>query len=171
MRLKIADLRNEREWRAMIGLDRKRFEQLLFHFKEVYREINHCSLEEKLPEETYHRYCIKNEEDLLFFTLASIKCGNTYDQIGIFFGMDGSNAKRNQEKGLELLEKTLEKLGCLPKHNIMNKKEFSDIFARMDTLIIDVTEQRITRPSNEEVQPDYYSGKKSPHGKDIANNR
>ncbi len=74
--------------------------------------------------------------------------------------MDGSNAKRNQEKGLELLEKTLEKLGCLPKHNIMNKKEFSDIFARMDTLIIDVTEQRITRPSNEEVQPDYYSGKK-----------
>ena len=68
MRLKIADLRNEREWRAMIGLDRKRFEQLLFHFKEVYHEINHCRLEEKLPEETYHRYCIKNEKDLLFFT-------------------------------------------------------------------------------------------------------
>jgi len=98
MRLKIADLRNEREWRAMIGLDRKRFEQLLLRFKEVYREINHCRLEEKLPEETYHRYCIKNEEDLLFFTwgvappLASVKCGNTYDQIGIFFGMDASNA-------------------------------------------------------------------------------
>ncbi len=30
----------------------------------------------------------------------------------------------------------------------------------MDTLIIDVTEQRITRPSNEEIQPDYYSGKR-----------
>ena len=43
----------------MVGLDRKRFEQLLFHFKEVYREINHCCLQEKLPEETYHRYCIK----------------------------------------------------------------------------------------------------------------
>jgi len=62
MRPKIADLRNEREWRAMIGLDRKKFEQLLFHFKEVYREINHCRLEEKLPEETYHRYCIKGVE-------------------------------------------------------------------------------------------------------------
>jgi len=36
MRLKIADLRNERAWRAMIGLDRKRFEQLLLRFKEVY---------------------------------------------------------------------------------------------------------------------------------------
>jgi hypothetical protein len=54
----------------------------------------------------------------------------------------------------------LEKLGCLPVRNIMNNKEFSEIFARMDTLIIDVTEQRITRPSNEEIQSDYYSGKK-----------
>ncbi len=55
MRLKIADLRSERKWRAMIGLGCKRFEQLLLHFKEVYREINHCSLEEKLPEKNYHR--------------------------------------------------------------------------------------------------------------------
>jgi hypothetical protein len=53
----------------------------------------------------------------------------------------------------------------------MNNKEFSEIFARMDTLIIDVTEQRITRPSNEEIQSDYYSGKKSPYGKDVVNNR
>jgi len=60
-----------------------------------------------------------------------------------------STPKRNQEKGLE-------KLGCLPVHNIMNNKEFSEIFAHMDTLIIDVTEQRITRPSNEEIQSDYW---------------
>ena len=30
----------------------------------------------------------------------------------------------------------------------------------IDTLIIDVTEQRITRPSNKDIQADYYSGKK-----------
>jgi len=42
----------------------------------------------------------------------------------------------------------------------MNKKEFSEIFARIDTLIIDVTEQRITHPSNEDIQADYCSGKK-----------
>lgn len=62
MRLKVTDLRNEREWRTMLGLDRKRFEELLIHFKEVYYEINHYNLEEKLPEETYHRYCIKGVE-------------------------------------------------------------------------------------------------------------
>ena len=162
MRLKLSDLRNEREWRAMVGLDRKRFEQLLKYFKDIYLEINHCSLEEKLPKETLHRYCIKNEEDLLFFTLASAKCGNTYDQIGIFFGMDASNAKRNQEKGLTLLEKILEKFGYLPKRNTMNKEEFIQLFSTLESLIIDVTEQRITRPSDGEIQRDYYSGKKKP---------
>ncbi len=62
MRLKIEDLRNEREWRAMLRLDRRRFERLLVHFKEIYYELNHCHLEEKLLEETYHRYCIKGVE-------------------------------------------------------------------------------------------------------------
>jgi hypothetical protein len=80
----------------MVGLDRKRFEELLVHFKEVYREINHCSLEERLPRKFIIVIVLKgwsntpHEEDLLFFTLVSIKCGNTHDQIGIFFGMDGS---------------------------------------------------------------------------------
>ena len=40
------------------------------------------------------------------------------------------------------------------------KKEFTEMFAHIDTLIIDVTEQRITHPSNEDIQADYYSGKK-----------
>ena len=62
----------------------------------------------------------------------------------------------------------MEKLGCLPVRNIMNNKEFSEIFARMDTLIIDVTEQRITRPSNEDIQADYYSGKKGVEQHPIA---
>jgi len=75
MRLGIADLRNEREWRSMLGLDRRKFEQLLIYFKEVFYEINHCRLK-KLPKEIYHRYCIKTEKDLLFFTLASVKYEN-----------------------------------------------------------------------------------------------
>ncbi len=68
--------------------------------------------------------------------------------------------QKKPRKRFIFLEKVLEKLGCLPVRNIMNNKEFSEIFARMDTLIIDVTEQRITRPSNEDIQADYYSGKK-----------
>ena len=50
----------------------------------------------------------------------------------------------------------MEKLGCLPVRNIMNNKEFFEIFAHIDTLIVDITEQRITRPSNEEIQSDYW---------------
>ncbi len=66
MRLGIGDLRNEREWRLMVELDRRRFEQLLVYFKEIFYEINHCRLEEKFPKETYHRYRIKTEEVCYF---------------------------------------------------------------------------------------------------------
>jgi len=43
-------------------------------------------------------YCIANEEELLLFTLFSLKSGLTYDVLGIVCGMNGSNAKRNQNK-------------------------------------------------------------------------
>jgi len=56
---------------------------------------------------------------------------------------------KKPRKRFIFLEKVVEKLGCLPVRNIMNNKEFFEMFAHIDTLIIDVTEQRITRPSNE----------------------
>lgn len=46
----------------MIGLDCKIFEQLLFHFKEVYREINPCSLEEKLTVQAPESFQICNKQ-------------------------------------------------------------------------------------------------------------
>ena len=76
--------------------------------------------------------------------------------------------KKKSRKRFIFLEKVLEKLGCLPKRNIMNKKEFTEMFAHIDTLIIDVTEQRITHPSNEDIQADYYSGKKGVEQHPIA---
>jgi len=54
---------------------------------------------------------------------------------------------------LFLLEKIFERLGYLPKRNIMNKQELLEFFANTDILIIDVTEQRITRPSGVEQHP------------------
>ena len=52
----------------MLGLSRQVVEQLLIHFKETYIEEYKLNLEKKLPKEIYHRFCIKNKEDLLFFT-------------------------------------------------------------------------------------------------------
>jgi hypothetical protein len=65
--------------------------------------------------------------------------------------VNASNAKRNQGIGLDRLRKTL--------------KQFNKHFSDEKALLIDVTEQIIQRPPNNEKQKRYYSGKKSAHPK------
>jgi hypothetical protein len=96
----------------------------------------------------------------LLYTLFSLKSGLTYDVLGLVSGMDGSNAKRNQTIGLEILGKTLTATNCMPRRNFANIKDFEDFFAGEEQLIIDATEQAIQRPSDEEQQKKCYSGKK-----------
>ena len=69
-------------------------------------------------------YCINNEEELLLYTLFSLKSGLTYDLLGFVTGIDASNAQRNQKTGVEILKKTLASKGKLPKRNFVNVKDF-----------------------------------------------
>jgi hypothetical protein len=50
---------------------------------------------------------LSSEEELLFFTLFSLKAGLTYDLLGFVSGRDASNAKRNQQFGLAVNETTV----------------------------------------------------------------
>jgi hypothetical protein len=104
---------------------------------------------------------LPSEEELLLFTLFSLKSGLTYDVLGLVCGMDAANAKRNQELGLRVLEQALREAGCLPKRAFKDATEFAAYLEAEDTLIFDGTEQRMQRPSDQEAQKDHYSGKKS----------
>ena len=107
-------------------------------------------------------YCMANEEGLLPFTLFSFKSGLTYDVLGIVCGMNGSNAKRNQNIGLEILKETIGQLGYMPKRKLLTVNDFEDLFKNETDLIIDATELRIQRPGNNEGQKETCSGKKKP---------
>ena len=159
MKLNVSDLTTERQWRAAVGLDKARFEKLLEGFKKSYKEQYLETLSERLVENGVG-YCINNEEELLLYTLFSLKSGLTYDLLGFVTGMDASNAQRNQKTGVEILKKTLVSKGDMPKRNFMNIKDFEDYFSESYELIIDATEQVIQRPFDKEEQKKYYSGKK-----------
>lgn len=159
MKFSVLDLRNERQWRSAIGMNKERFNKLLEPFKNNYRAQYGMSLKERQIESSID-YCINSEEELLLYTLFSLKSGLTYDLLGLVSGMDGSNAKRNQNLGLELLGKTLSELACMPKRNFMNVKEFEEHFANIEQLIMDASEQPIQRSSEQETQKKHYSGKK-----------
>jgi hypothetical protein len=68
---------------------------------------------------------LPTEEDLLFFTLFSLKTGLTYDALGFVSGMDRANAKRNQTLGLQVLQHALQQAGCLPERTFADAAAFT----------------------------------------------
>lgn len=160
MKLKISDLKTERQWRAATGFDQTRFEKLLGLFSASYLGLYGQAVADRQAEIEVTP-SLTSEEELLFFTLFSLKAGLTYDLLGLVCGMDAANAKRNQQLGLRVLEQALATAGCLPKREFKDAAEFTEHLKNEATLIFDGTEQRTQRPNDDGVQKENYSGKKS----------
>jgi hypothetical protein len=160
MKLQISDLTTERQWRAAIGADHARFVKLLALFTASYEDLfGHSVAQRQAALDVTPS--LQSEQELLFFTLFSLKAGLTYDVLGFVSGMDAANAKRNQTLGLQVLEACLRTVDCLPQRRFANAAEFAQYFQHEETLIFDGVEQRIQRPSETEAQKAHYSGKKS----------
>lgn len=71
-------------------------------------------------------------------------------------GRDAANAKRNQTRGLQVLEQSLRTAHCLPKRTFANAADFAEYFQHEETWIFDGVEQRIQRPSENEAQKAHY---------------
>lgn len=99
-------------------------------------------------------------EELLLFTLLSLKAGLTYDLLGLMTGMDGSNAKRNQALGVNLLKSALKSARFAPQREFESVEAFQTYFSELEGLILDGTEQAVERPQNPALQKANYSGKK-----------
>ena len=162
MKLQISDLKTDRQWGAATGCTKAQFEKLLVLFTASYFKLHGKSVAERQAEIEVTP-SLSSEEDLLFFTLFSLKAGLTYDVLGFVSGMDGSNAKRNQTLGLKVLEQALESVQCLPRRKFKDAAEFAEYLEQEETLIFDGLEQRMQRPSDDEAQRDHYSGKKMPY--------
>jgi hypothetical protein len=161
LKIGVLDLTTDRKWRSCIGLDAIRFYKLLPLFSLSYEELFEESITSKQSENPAGNSKITTYEDLLFFTLFSLKSGLTYDVLGLVTGLDGSNAKRNQERGLQVLKHALGKASVLPKREFKTVEEFNIYFAGKKELLLDGLEQRIQRPSDYDVQKGFYSGKKN----------
>jgi len=160
MKLQISDLTTERQWRATIGYDQARFTKLLALFEASYLELHGQSVAERQADLRVTP-SLQSEEELLFFTLFSLKAGLTYDVLGFVSGMDASNAKRNQTLGVQVLQHALQSAHCLPARGFKDAAEFAAYLQKEETLIFDGVEQRIQRPRENALQKDFYSGKKS----------
>lgn len=159
MQLSISNLTTERKWRAATGLTQARFTRLLRHFKEAYARLFDLQIAER-DEFALYESVIKTEEELLLFTLFSFKAGLTYDLLGFVSGMDASNAKRYQDRGILVLQAALTTSCHLPKREFTSVAEFETYFKQHEVLFVDGTEQRVQRPQDYATQREWYSGKK-----------
>ena len=162
MAINYRDVRNDRQWKASTGLSEEQFFKLVKMFGEAYERLFGVSMTDRQNNST-NESTFKTYEDLLFFSLYSLKSGLTYDLLGLTFGLDGANAYQNQALGLRVLRAALEHGGHMPKRTYQSVEEFKEHWSEESEVLIDATEQRRQRPGNQREQKEDYCGKKSPH--------
>ena len=125
MAISYKDVRNDRQWKASTGLSEQQFNTLVKAFGEAYEILFGESMVDRQSNSTAQS-TFRSYEDLLFFTLYSLKSGLTYDLLGLTFGLEGSNAYQNQALGLRVLRAALERGGHMPKRTYQSVEEFKE---------------------------------------------
>lgn len=155
----------DREYRALIGINKKEFQQLTAVFSECEQALKNQAYEEFI--EKYGRKPtaggspkFETPSEKLFFTLYYLKTYPTFDVLGFVFSCKGKTAHENLYKFLPILELALSTLKVLPKRKFDSVNEFLVFLKENKELLIDATERIHHRKQDNEAQKKYYNGKK-----------
>jgi len=147
---------------SLTTLSREEFEVLSKFFEQTWQEyIGQYTLEGKPRNRSASirsNTTLRTAEDRLLFILYHLK-GNAIQQLmGITFEMTQAQVSLWIKLLSKLLRDSLEKQGYLPKRKVEQLKKALE---KESTVLLDATEREIQRPADNEVQKEYYSGKKS----------
>lgn len=166
--MKYEEIRDDRQMRALTGLNISQFDHLATEFREDYQEHQQEVYLEGLAQGKRQRRPGGGQKgklpkitDKLFFTLVYFKTYPTFDVLGTQFEMGRSKANENLHKLAPILTKTLVRLGVMPHREFTSVEEMKAAFQGIDRILVDVTERLYRRSQDDETQRDHYSGKKS----------
>ena len=157
-------LKQDRLVRAMTGLNRQAFYDLLPIFAAEYAQS-----EEKRERERQRaigggaKAKLATAQAKLFYILFYFKCYPTFDLAGVMFDLDRAQTHRWMHRLQPILEAALATKMVLPARKLNSVEEFMELFPEVNQVIIDGTERPIQRPDDEERQKQNYSGKKKRH--------
>ncbi|UBF26980.1 transposase [Kovacikia minuta CCNUW1] len=155
---------DDRLLRAMTGLNRKAFENLLVSFSEAYQESRSTpEVERKRALGGGRKATLRTSRDKLFYILLYCKCYPTFDLISVLFGFDRSCAWDWVHGLLPVLEQALGHKQVLPERKVRSVEEFLERFPEVKAVIFDGTERPVQRPKDPDKQKEHYSGKKKRH--------
>lgn len=166
--MKYEKIRDDRQMRALTGLNMSQFNRLATEFSKDYHEHQQEVYLEGLAQGKRQRRLgggrkgkLPGITDKLFFTLVYFKTYPTFDVLGTQFEMGRSKANENLHKLAPILTKTLVRLGVMPHREFTSVEEMKTAFQGIDRILVDVTERLYRRSQDDETQRDHYSGKKS----------
>jgi hypothetical protein len=146
--------RTDRQYSASTGLKIAEFNSLFSVFEKYY-------FPKKAEDNPYApKPVLTDKKEALFFVLHYLKASPNYENLGLYFGISQSSAHIYIELLKPILKLSLKELKCLPISEIKMQKELEKLLENEEDIVIDVSEIRIERPDNDELQKDNYSGKK-----------
>jgi hypothetical protein len=156
---------NPRKFLAMTGYTVEEFQALLPHFQAQFEKFVETQtlawkLRTKRRYSTYQNSPLPTMEDKLLFILIYLKQGTTQDMHATLFGMHQPDANKWIHLLHPLLNQALAALGELPEREA---EAFTPEEGELAIYFHDGTERPIPRPKDQQLQKEYYSGKKKQH--------
>jgi hypothetical protein len=164
--------RKPKQFHALIGYTLEEFRALLPAFVTSFLAyVQAYTLTGKRRQKrryvAYKNSPLPTMEDKLLFILMYLRKAPTQDLFGEVFGMPQPVVNRWVHVLHPCLNRALAELGELPARTASELQVAHDAvkvyFSRRDTFVQDGTERPIQRPKDQEVQKNYYSGKKKRH--------
>lgn len=160
-------LNNPGQFNAITGLRVKEFKDLLYDFAPIVEQYyRHYDL--KAQPRKVVRYKERRDSSLsgavnkLFFILSYLKENPNQASHGVMFSMSQAKVSLWVKQLSSLLEQALEQMDKAPKREV--NKFYNFLYAYCEvSMFMDVTERRIGRSRDYQVQKEYYSGKKGCH--------
>lgn len=155
----------ERQYRALIGMSKKRFVALTVVFSECAQKIQAQYYDDFLAR-TGRKPTMSGSPvfetptEKLFFTLFYLKTYPTFDHLGFVFSCSAKTAHTNLYKFLPILEQALKNLDVLPKREFESVDDFIKFIKEHEDILIDATERIHHRKADYTAQKEYYNGKK-----------
>lgn len=153
-----------RLFKAVTGTTHAEFNALLPEFERALSDKpTRVNPPRRRQEGGGRHHTLHTAREKLFFILFYVKCYATFDVLGWLFEVDRSQPQRWMKAYLPVLERALGRKAVLPKRKIASVADFLRSFPRVKEVFVDGTERPIRRPTGQDAQKPYYSGKKKSH--------
>lgn len=150
--------------KAVTGMTYPEFNAVLPHFVDALcQEQKTATPPRRRQVGGGRRHTLVTSRENLFFMVFYVKCYATFDVLAWLFDVDRAQTHRWVTAYLPILEAALGRKAVLPARKIASVEEFLRRFPQVKEVFVDGTERPLRRPTGQDAQKPYYSGKKKGH--------